>query len=192
MSLDITRMTNSCKEWHSRARMPHVGVPVWAPAMSAVRWQKHPEHFCYSKSSALPNLWWIGSREPTQLGKKKYIWNHKSYLGALNIFLIRLLGVRLDLYLFILRWRKQRNYPVNYLVFPELFVLLTFISTHLFWLVLAVWGRISNEKSNPICIRDPICYNFCFYLKQTQHRFVHRLRTTKGRNLSWDFFLIKS
>lgn len=71
MSLDITWMTNSPKEWHSRARMPHVGVPVRAPAPSAIRWQKHPQHFCYSKSSASPILWQIGSTEAIQLGGKK-------------------------------------------------------------------------------------------------------------------------
>lgn len=32
MSLGITRMTNGPKEWHACARMPHVGVPVRAPA----------------------------------------------------------------------------------------------------------------------------------------------------------------
>lgn len=68
MSLDITRMTSSPKEWHSRARTPHVGVPLWDPAWPAVRWQNSPKHFCSSKSSAPPDLWRISSTEAIQLG----------------------------------------------------------------------------------------------------------------------------
>lgn len=71
MSLDITGMTNIPKEWHSRARMPHVGVPIRAPAPPAIRWQKHPKNFCCRKASASPYLGWIGSTEASQIGGKE-------------------------------------------------------------------------------------------------------------------------